>query len=335
MTVTYNAAVAPPVSSLTHADHVSELSNTPAHDAPTTTDLLPDGKALREQYQALLLRLSQPLSNTERAELKQDIIALFRDVTEATDQYARLKEAVKALASQWKSVTADPTGTVQAGEGTPFRVTPPTATPSMIGHVDHLGASTFIEKGWSKLSLGDAAGAEVALRKALALAPNDNDAECLLGWALMHQQQYDSALLIFHNVLMRDPQHALTRTNVGFVCLRKGIYGEAIEHLSRAIRSNTDRKATLYAHLYLGMVYREREMYDDAQLFFSRALELGPNLLEAWYESGRAYWLAGKFEEARASWRQGANANKFNPWGKRCAEILMQVDQEGSPPQRD
>jgi tetratricopeptide (TPR) repeat protein len=200
------------------------------------------------------------------------------------------------------------------------------------GRVDHLGASTFVEKGWSKLSLGDAAGAEAALRRALELAPGDNHAESLLGWALMMQEQYDVALLTFHNVLMRDPHNTLARTNVGFICLRKKIYGEAIEHLSRAIRVNSDKKATLYAHLYLGMVYREREMYDDAELFFHRALELGPNLLQAWYELGRTRWFSGRRDAALDAWRQGAAANKFNPWGKRCADTIALAEQGGSPP---
>ena len=34
-------------------------------------------------------------------------------------------------------------------------------------HADHIGASTFIEKGWSRLSLGDHEGAAQALRQAL------------------------------------------------------------------------------------------------------------------------------------------------------------------------
>jgi len=32
-------------------------------------------------------------------------------------------------------------------------------------------------------------------------------------------------------------------------------FGEAIEHLSKAIRLDNDKKATLYAHFYLGLVY--------------------------------------------------------------------------------
>ena len=39
---------------------------------------------------------------------------------------------------------------------------------------DHLGASTFIEKGWSRISLGDYAGAEASLRKALPDATEED-----------------------------------------------------------------------------------------------------------------------------------------------------------------
>lgn len=346
------------------------LLQTPTDLLTTSGSNLPDGRDLAERYAAIAAALANanahaPVNGNvpaiapadqDREQLKQDIIALFRAADAAAAEYAAFKESVKDLVVQWKrlggidspaaaasSASAPPPSASPASArraATPAGATPvatarPANAATVSGRVDHLGASTFVEKGWSKLSLGDAAGAEVALRRALELAPADNEAETLLGWAQMMQAQYDSALLTFHNVLLRDPQHALARTNVGYICLRKQIYGEAIEHLSRAIRSDSDRKATLYAHLYLGMVYREREMYDDAELFFHRALELGPNLLQAWYELGRARWFAGRPDEARAAWRAGAEANRFNPWGKRCAEILAHVEQGGTPSRSD
>ena len=63
---------------------------------------------------------------------------------------------------------------------------------------------------------------------------------------------------------MREPANSLARINVGYICLKKRIFGEAIEHLSKAIRMANDKKATLYAHYYLGLVYLEREMFEDA-----------------------------------------------------------------------
>ena len=82
----------------------------------------------------------------------------------ATFVRAQLRTAVKGLAERWKTLE---------GRGARTAVT---------ARVDHLGASTFVEKGWSKLSLGDAAGAETALRRALELAPGDNEAESLRLW---------------------------------------------------------------------------------------------------------------------------------------------------------
>jgi tetratricopeptide (TPR) repeat protein len=197
--------------------------------------------------------------------------------------------------------------------------------------MDHIGASTFIEKGWSRISLGDYVGAEDSLNKALKLVPNDPQAESLLGWSQMLQEKYDEALMQFQKVLMREPANALARINVGYICLKKRIFGEAIEHLSRAIRLDTDRKATLYAHFYLGLVYLERDMFEDAQTFFQKTIALGPNLIEAYYELGRAYWFNGQRDEAVQTWREGFAANKFNPWGKKCADVLQVVQEGGEP----
>lgn len=265
------------------------------------------------------------LRDSLRDSLKEQIIALYKEVDGVVSEAQGLKEQVKTLASEWKHLAppkvAGAVSTPAAAAGGPPRV-------------DHLGASTFIEKGWSKLSLGDAVGAEATLRKALQLAPGSNEAETLLGWSLMQQEQLDAATQHLHAVLLRDSSHALARATLGAVCLQRGDTDAAIEHLGQVIRADRDRKATLYAHLYLGQLSRERERFDDAERFFRQALELGPNLLQAWYELGWTYWLAGRPGDAVTAWRTGAEANKFSPWGKRCAEVLVEVEQGGAPLRR-
>lgn len=284
--------------------------------------------ALREALEAAgRAHAEAPVTAEEREQLKQQIIELFRDADAAVQQALAWKEAVKGLAEQWKQLDG-------RGPGRAARAADPAGTvvSATTGRVDHLGASTFIEKGWSRLSLLDAAGAEAAFRRALELAPGSVEAETLLSWAEMQQERYDDAMQTLQRVLQREPHYALAHANVGYICLRRRAYGEAIEYLSAVVRADGDRRAVLYAHLYLGMVYREREMYDDAEAFFRKALELGPNLLQAWYELGRAYWLAGRSVEARHAWKTGGEANKFSPWGKRCAEMLQVVEQGGAPP---
>jgi hypothetical protein len=73
-------------------------------------------------------------------------------------------------------------------------------------------------------------------------------------------------------------------------------------------------------------------MFEDAQTFFQKTLALGPNLIEAHYELGRARWFGGDRDGAQEAWRGGYAANKFNPWGKRCAEMLEIVAAGGEPP---
>ncbi len=266
-------------------------------------------------------RLDSGLAEADRGAIKGEIISLFKTVEQTVADMSALKEEIRALVDKWKAQQA---------------AAAPSLAPQFSGdrpvvHADHIGASTFIEKGWSRLSLGDYDGAETALKKAIELSPGDPQSEALLGWAQMLNEKYDEALMNFQKVLMREPSNALARINVGYICFKKGIFGEAIEHLSKAIRLDNDKKATLYAHFYLGLVYLEREMYEDAENFFQKTLLLGPNLIEAYFEMGRAYWFNEQKEEAIEAWKRGFAANKFNPWGKRCAELLKTVEAGGEP----
>jgi tetratricopeptide (TPR) repeat protein len=280
--------------------------------------------ALRAEYDAIAGRLETAGAPADREAVKRDIIAFFKQVDGLLGELGQLKEEIRVLVDKYKHMQAASTGE-------------PAPAPEFTGarpaiKADHIGASTYIEKGWSLISLGDHAGAIQVLQKALQLSPGETQAESLLGWAQMLHGEYDDALSTFQKVLMKEPANSLARINVGYICLKKHIFGEAIEHLSKAIRLDNDKKATLYAHFYLGLVYLNREMYEDAQTFFQKTLKLGPNLIEAHYELGRAFWFGGDREQARRTWEEGFKANKFNPWGRKCQETLDLVVQGQEPP---
>lgn len=265
---------------------------------PPTDSLL---ATFRREYQEIAAALDAEPGGGPREEARQRIVALFRQVEGTLVELTAFKEEIRALVARYKA----------AGVEGRTRL-----------HSDHLGASTFIERGWSLLAQGDHAGAVAALNRALELSPGESQALSLLGWAQVQAESYDEALATFSRVLATAPSNALARVNVGFICLKKRIFGEAIEHLSRAIRLDNDPKAILYAHYYLGLVYLERGMLDDAEACLGRALELGPNLVEAWYDLGRIRWFAGRREAARESWARGVSAGRFSPWGERCQEVL-------------
>jgi tetratricopeptide (TPR) repeat protein len=284
-------------------------------------DLVQVLRARREQITAALEAARTPAT---LAAVKKDIIALFKQVDGAITDLTAVKEEIRTLVDRYKQ--AEEQG--EAGGGS----APGLETARPVVQADHIGASTFIEKGWSLISLGDYDGAIQALTRALTLSPGEVQAESLLGWAQMLKEDYDDALATLQKVLMKEPGNSLARINLGYVCLKKKIFGEAIEHLSKAIRMANDKKATLYANFYLGLVYLQREMYEDAENFFRKTLDIGPNMIEAYFELGRAQWLCGNPETAKATWQAGFAANKFSPWGKKCRDMLATVEAGGAPP---
>lgn len=219
-------------------------------------------------------------------------------------------------------------GTATPPDGTTTRLTPRPGQPRV---VDELNASTFVDRGWSRLAVGDFVAAEVALRKAIELNPLDAYAAVLLAWAEVAQERTDDALARLADVLAAAPTHALGHVVAGHAHLRAERYVESDAHLAQARALDGDRKASLYAWYYTGQLRLATAAWDDAIVAFAKALEYGPNLVEARYETGHAHWGAGRPDEARAAWRAGADANKFNPWSARCREMLAVLDAGGSP----
>jgi tetratricopeptide (TPR) repeat protein len=269
-------------------------------------------QALRRRHRAVEEALGRAeREGTDRDAVRQEIVALFRETEALIEELTGFRESIRPLVDRYKEV---------------FRAapTPPTAAAAAV-RVDHLGASTYLERGWSAIAGANYELALRELRRALELAPEDARGQALLGWAEMRLGRLPEARARLEGVLARDPEHGLARTNLGFVCFREGRMAEAIEHLSRAQRGGGDRTAALYANLYLGMVYAEREMLRDALGFFERALEMGPNLTEAYWELGRAHYRAGSHDRALEVWRRGAQANRFNPWGERCEQAAARL----------
>jgi tetratricopeptide (TPR) repeat protein len=313
-----------------------------------SSDIVADHRDATDRLDAALAASD---AAARRDDIKAEIIVRYKAVDRDLQELVNLKERLKAMAQRWKTLAP-------AAETTPppISMAPvPTSQPNAIDdglspaerptpapdkamtaietsqRMDRLNASTYIEKSWSLIAIGDHAGAEAAITRALEFATDSVEARSLLGWAQMLQEKYDDALGNFQQVLMAEPANALARVNVGYICLKKGIFGEAIEHLSKALRLDNDRKATLYANFYLGMLYFQREMYEDAEQFYRKAIALGPNLIEAHYELGRACWRGGDRVKAITAWRDGASANKFSPWGKRCADMALLVEAGGEP----
>jgi tetratricopeptide (TPR) repeat protein len=267
--------------------------------------------SLHAEFARLEAALKGDVPSAERVALKAAIVALHKRTDAGIAEITAFKERIRELVDGFKAL-------------------PQVDGPVSTRH-DHLGASTHIERGWSALAQGDWPAAEVQLRQAISLDATSTTAQALLGWALMYENRSDEALQLCLQVLLREPEHGLARVALGAICLRKGIVGEAIEHLSRAAARTTDGRAALYANFWLGVAYLERDMQSDAVEFLRRAVAQGPNLAEGWAELGRALWLRGQHVDARKAWAVGAEI-RHSPHAERCSALLETVARGGVPP---
>lgn len=191
--------------------------------------------------------------------------------------------------------------------------------------ISKVDLTTYIDKGWNFLVEEQYDDAIRVLEKASSLAPNDVKTLDLLGWAYINKERYDDAMIVFQKVLQIDPENSIAKNNLGFVCFKKGIYGEAIEHLTYVLKQSKDKVALMYANFYLGLIYMEREMYDDSVNFLKEAIKIGPNLLEAYYYLGLVYIQSGMEKKGINTLKDLIKKNRFSKWAQKSEIKLKEI----------
>src|SRR5258708_18657363 len=98
--------------------------------------------AYRTLFATLDQRLSAPNATANLDALKAEIASLYRTIDRDVDQLTSLREETRTLIERWKALRGEL----------------PSLAPTLTGdrptdHEDHIGASPFIEKGWSKFAL--------------------------------------------------------------------------------------------------------------------------------------------------------------------------------------
>lgn len=182
--------------------------------------------------------------------------------------------------------------------------------------------TTLIDKAWNLIVSGKYKEAIKALNKAKKMDPKNIKVYNLLGWAYIHLKKYDKSSLIFQEVLNMDPQNEMAHANLGYINHKKGLYGEAIEKLTSIEKRAKNKQAVLYALFYLGLVYYERDMYEDSVEFLNKAINVGPNLYEAYYYLGKAYQKQGLNNLCSQIWEKLIRTNKYNIWAIKAKEEI-------------
>lgn len=155
--------------------------------------------------------------------------------------------------------------------------------------------------------LGDIAGAEQALRKALAVAPDFAPARLNLGQALELQGKLPEAEICYHRALALDPELADAHASLARLCAQRSALRDALAHYEAALRLEPRRAGV---QLELGRLLQRLGRLADALPHLEQAVRLTPADAEACYALAGACLDTGRFDEAL---RLARDAQRLRP----------------------
>lgn len=146
----------------------------------------------------------------------------------------------------------------------------------------------FLAEGARLLTLRRPGEAAVLLEQAAALLPGNVDVAINLGGAYILQNRYSKAVPILEEASMSAPDNAMVWVNLAAAYLgRLELSGpkrqnQAIDAYRTALRIDA---TTPNVHYNLGLIYKDRRDWQQAQAYFAQALQVNPNDRDA------RYWL--------------------------------------------
>ena len=147
----------------------------------------------------------------------------------------------------------------------------------------------------------DWAGAEREFRHAISLNPNYPTAHHWYSVYLTAMQRFEEASQEIRRAQQLDPTSLVINTDIGFELYYARRYDEALRQLQTVLDMN---KEFPLAHLWLGRVYQQKRMYNDALEEFKNTERGVSGWVVAIAAAGNAYALSGDADEARALLKQ-------------------------------
>jgi len=274
------------------------------------------------QYQKRICKLRESIKRGQRGDeqmIKDEIRSLYIDMAGSMRELSKAQQTLREIAQEFKQKK-----TAQSDVGRFYSFVKSTTSAE-------LDLATLIDRAWNCIVMEDFDEARKTLKKILEIDPDNIKGLCYIGLVLVELQHYDEAMLYLQKVLVKDPDNPFALNNLGYVCYKKGIWGEAIEHLVKAANQKKDRTAALYANYYLGLVYFERSMVPDAIKFFTRALEMGPNLQVAHYYLGLSEIKRFEFKDAVTHLKKAVAIDKGSRYGRLASEELHKIEPLAEP----
>jgi tetratricopeptide (TPR) repeat protein len=167
------------------------------------------------------------------------------------------------------------------------------------------------EFGWKALGAvfkqtGRSADALVPMQQAVALSPDDVEAQYNLGVTLQDLGRLEEAESSYRQALLINPNYTEACSNLGVVLQKLGRLDEAEIYYRRALRIRPDYAE---AHSNLGVILHKMGRPGDAEISYRRAIQINRDHAETHNNLGNALKDLDRLDEATASYRQALRIN--------------------------
>jgi len=136
--------------------------------------------------------------------------------------------------------------------------------------------------------------------KMLLLQDNDGNSirSFRRGLGFMELAMMDEAIREFKEVIKEEPDLMLAHLFLGIAYAERGIFDEAMRELRLVQALNKDSKISAIIHNTMGNVYADREQYELAYNEFSKVLEIDPDFAVAYFNLGAVCYNLQRYEES-------------------------------------
>lgn len=151
-------------------------------------------------------------------------------------------------------------------------------------------------RAFSLKDQGDTVGAIRMLQ--LAIDQNPKEVKAFLELGYIFQQKHDPlAISYYKNALAVEPKNTEIRYNMAMMLQEMGQYEAAVEEYKNIIAIDPNHKATLHNIGYIYLIYEQK--YEEAVAFFTKAIEVDPEFVNAVCNRALAFEELGQYENAR------------------------------------
>jgi tetratricopeptide (TPR) repeat protein len=164
----------------------------------------------------------------------------------------------------------------------------------------------------------DYTSAITAYEKAIALNHHDAETYNRLGVAYKNQKDYSAAIKAYKDAISLNAQFSYPYNNLGAIYKEQEHYEDAIYWLEKALSLpdsyGMPETAHTLAYKSLGHIYTHQKDYAAAITAYQRAIELNPDLDQAFAHRGEAYRLTKCYEEALKDFNRAIKLDPEYAW---------------------